>query len=590
VTVTNTGSVAVTVSRGSQSFSLQAGQSVTVYPEGTAVTAVTASGSGQVTTVATAVRSSQQVQFAADPAFTGTFVRAGEPLRRWKTKLAQAPDAAVIAFVGDSTSDPATGSYGLFQRLQTLHTQQGEALYGMAPSDSFADGATTSGSKTFTSATAVFTSADVGRLIAGTNIAQGTVIASIDSATQVQLSVNASGTGTGQSFYIGRHIIAGGNNGLALSTWFANPSGVYPFNRDALVTTNPDLVVYSWLLNDVRLGALGTTVAAIVPAAITRLQSLVDWTRTNLPNADILLRMPNPMLTSNVSGLNYVTDGSTTNPAGQAQIYSTAIREAYLYFKGYAPGVDVIDVQARVFGTQCFATHPLMTDQLHPSPRSSANGLVPYSGGYVAIADEIAEYIGFRRSAFPPGVSSYRFRQEFAVAAGGSAFLDLTAKYNLDTSAAQAPVTTSDTLYVAGFAGPVSLSGATITRPFGTTNIRISGLTGNDFTNYVGKIAVVAGAHPGSTTGDRQVVSVDLASIAAGATATTTVTVTGARTGALHDATAVLCTPPAAFYTGGLVLLGCAPSANDTVTIAVLNPTGGAVDIAAANFAFWVIR
>jgi hypothetical protein len=430
--------------------------------------------------------STTRTQITATDA-VGNSSRRGDPLRRWKTKLAQTPGTATIAFVGDSTSDPVTGSYGLFQRLQTLHTQQGEALYGMAPSDAYADGVSTNTSTTYTSATAVFTSTDVGRLIAGTNIPQGTIISSVTNATTVVLSAAATGTGSSLSFYVGRRIIAGGSNGLSLTTWFANPSGSYPFNRNALVTANPDLIVYSWLLNDVRLGALGTTVATIVPAAIALLKSLIDWTQINLPNADILLRMPNPMLTSDVSSLHLVTDGTNTNPAGQAQIYSTALREAYLYFKGYAPGVDVIDIQARVFGSQCMATHPLMTDQLHPSPRSSANGLVPYQGGYVAIADDIAEYIGNRRSAFPANIHSFRYRQEFTVAAGGNAFLDLTAKYTLDASAAQAPISTSDTLYVSGFAGPISLSGGSITRPFGSTNIRITGLTGNDFTNYVGK-------------------------------------------------------------------------------------------------------
>jgi YD repeat-containing protein len=76
VMVTNTGSVAVTVSRGSQSFPLQAGQSVTVYPEGTAVTAVTASGTGQVTTSTTAKplpNAADPATLAANSAFTGTY-------------------------------------------------------------------------------------------------------------------------------------------------------------------------------------------------------------------------------------------------------------------------------------------------------------------------------------------------------------------------------------------------------------------------------------------------------------------------------------------------------------------------------------
>jgi lysophospholipase L1-like esterase len=68
VTVTNTGAVDVTVARGSQSFILRPNQSRTVYPEGSAVTATVASGTGQVTTLAQAAQVTQAQQVAANTA------------------------------------------------------------------------------------------------------------------------------------------------------------------------------------------------------------------------------------------------------------------------------------------------------------------------------------------------------------------------------------------------------------------------------------------------------------------------------------------------------------------------------------------
>lgn len=115
--------------------------------------------------------------------------------------------------------------------------------------------------------------------------------------------------------------------------------------------------------------------------------------------------------------------------------------------------------------------------------------------------------------------------------------------------------------------------------------------SGND-----GYVAVrdLAGTGPIARINERvsapKIVSVDLPSIAAGATAATTASVTGARTGDLSDATSVLCSPPASFVSAGLLLLNCYSSANDGVTLVVNNPTAGAVDLGAANFAFWVVR
>lgn len=73
----------------------------------------------------------------------------------------------------------------------------------------FYDGATTSASTTFTSATAAFTAADVGRMIFGPpGIASGTYIASVSNATTVILSLPATATATLLNFLIaGRPVV-----------------------------------------------------------------------------------------------------------------------------------------------------------------------------------------------------------------------------------------------------------------------------------------------------------------------------------------------------------------------------------------------
>lgn len=68
----------------------------------------------------------------------------------------------------------------------------------------FADGSSTSGSVTYTSATAAFTQADVGRTIVGTNIPLGATIAGVTNATTISLSVPATATGSSLSFTVGR--------------------------------------------------------------------------------------------------------------------------------------------------------------------------------------------------------------------------------------------------------------------------------------------------------------------------------------------------------------------------------------------------
>lgn len=68
--------------------------------------------------------------------------------------------------------------------------------YGTRGTRSVADGVTTNGSPTLTSATAAFTSADVNNPITGTSIPSGTIISAVNSATAVTMSKNATANGS----------------------------------------------------------------------------------------------------------------------------------------------------------------------------------------------------------------------------------------------------------------------------------------------------------------------------------------------------------------------------------------------------------
>lgn len=71
-----------------------------------------------------------------------------------------------------------------------------------------ADGATTNGSTTITSATAAFVADDAGKPISGTNIPAGATIASVTNATTAVLSAAATATGSGLAFTIGLALTA----------------------------------------------------------------------------------------------------------------------------------------------------------------------------------------------------------------------------------------------------------------------------------------------------------------------------------------------------------------------------------------------
>ena len=74
--------------------------------------------------------------------------------------------------------------------------------YGTRNTRTVLDAVTTNGSKTVTSATAAFTSTDVGNPVSCNTITAGTTIAAVGSATSMTLSANATGTGSGKTLTV----------------------------------------------------------------------------------------------------------------------------------------------------------------------------------------------------------------------------------------------------------------------------------------------------------------------------------------------------------------------------------------------------
>ena len=196
-----------------------------------------------------------------------------------------------------------------------------------------------------------------------------------DSTTSHATALFSELTGTysmpGQGLYGVGSILNFGENGASLYVFLVD--GV-THGITATINEQADLYVISYGINDVRLGA--TTEDQLV----LMLEDMVNRIRAGAPRSDIVLRMPNSFLTTDINGYHFV------QPNENAQAYSTILRNAYLRVRNFWPNVVVLDSQELVFGTVSQASSPLMVDQLHPS-----------SNGYVALAKVLVDVIGARR-------------------------------------------------------------------------------------------------------------------------------------------------------------------------------------------------
>jgi lysophospholipase L1-like esterase len=142
------------------------------------------------------------------------------------------------------------------------------------------------------------------------------------------------------------------------------------------IAAQPDLYVLCYGLNDVRREPLTTDQFQ------DRIAAAVDQLRVGAPNADIVLRTPNPMLSQNTSYYVYV------QPEESAQVYTDRMRDAYLGLQNRWPNVLVWDAMAEVFGAESVPAHPRMADQHHPN-----------AAGEIALSDALVRVIAPKRAS-----------------------------------------------------------------------------------------------------------------------------------------------------------------------------------------------
>jgi hypothetical protein len=135
--------------------------------------------------------------------------------------------------------------------------------YGTRSTRSVADGATTNSSATLTSASAAFTSADVGNPITGTNIQSGTTISAVNSATSVTMSKTA--TATGSNIWIN---IFGDGNRTVMDVFTANGSTTITSNTAYFQTADAGKpIVGAGIPAGTTISAVTNTTTAILSAA-----------------------------------------------------------------------------------------------------------------------------------------------------------------------------------------------------------------------------------------------------------------------------------------------------------------------------------
>jgi prepilin-type N-terminal cleavage/methylation domain-containing protein len=101
--------------------------------------------------------------------------------------------------------------------IPTVRTTQSGTFVSYPGSRSVMDAVITGGSATLTSATANFTSSDVGESVAGTNIASGTTIAGVTNSTTATLSANATATASSQTITFGATTVIYNISGNAIT-------------------------------------------------------------------------------------------------------------------------------------------------------------------------------------------------------------------------------------------------------------------------------------------------------------------------------------------------------------------------------------
>lgn len=162
-----------------------------------------------------------------------------------------------------------------------------------------------------------------------------------------------------------------GENGSSLRAYLSD-SVVHGIT--STIARQADLYIISYGINDIRLGNTSEDqLVQLLRQAVVRI-------REGVPHADIVLRMPNSFLSSDLGGRGFV------HPNSNAPSYSTMLRNAYKRLEGQWENVVVLDTQDEVFGRASPAISDLMGDQIHPS-----------AVGYSALAKALVDLIGVKQ-------------------------------------------------------------------------------------------------------------------------------------------------------------------------------------------------
>jgi len=161
-----------------------------------------------------------------------------------------------------------------------------------------------------------------------------------------------------------------GSNGNTISSLWSNKTQVK--GLDAVIAQNPDLVVFSYGINDIRINALTKDQLK------THIIDCINYLKASLPNCDFVLRMPN----SFVAGLNqgYIFQGSYATQSLAAQGQTDILYNAYKELDKYWDDVILFNTQDKIYGRICPTTTILMTDEIHPEYLSMLNELVKIIG------------------------------------------------------------------------------------------------------------------------------------------------------------------------------------------------------------------
>lgn len=154
-------------------------------------------------------------------------------------------------------------------------------------------------------------------------------------------------------------------------------NGYWEYPLEAVCVAHPDLLIMrAPLLHDVCSDQMGLTQAKDL------LRATIERIRHRSPQTAILLTTENSLLLRDTRSL-WSKRRNRAISKDAAQTYTDILHDAVMSFEGQYPNVAVLDLMARLYGTDCKKRSRFMSDQFHPNAE-----------GQRREADVIVEVIG----------------------------------------------------------------------------------------------------------------------------------------------------------------------------------------------------